>query len=374
MQQCLDSARAQTISNIEIICVDDGSTDDSRGIVRTYMESDARIRLLEQQNAGGGAARNHGMSVARGEFLYFLDADDWIEPNLLELALSRCVQCDSDLVAFPAFSYDDLSGEQWSTDWVFDRDSLPSTDVFSYQDMPNAIFNTFGNVPWNKVFRRSFVADNKLQFQEIFRTNDLLFVCKALMLAKRISVVDQHLVHYRVGTTQNCQSTNDKEPLGFYKAFAALREFLVERGMYDDVSTSFANHALDGFVSNMMSLNAKDSFDQVVDMAKKEARGTFQLGALQRSEARDLFKFDLFHAVVDSPEGAELFQWDKTMLQYLNQAWKTMGELYSENNSLVAVNRQLQNDLSEFESSYSYRLGRVLLTPFRWLRSGISDR
>ena len=85
LRQCMDSLVNQTYSNIEIICVDDGSTDASLGILRQHAEKDARVKILQQKNQYAGVARNNGMAAATGEYYMFLDADDFFEPELLEL-------------------------------------------------------------------------------------------------------------------------------------------------------------------------------------------------------------------------------------------------------------------------------------------------
>lgn len=79
LRQCLESIENQTLKNFEVFCVDDGSTDDSVEIISEYEKKDSRFHLLEQKNAGGGAARNHGMEAAKGEYLAFLDSDDFFE-------------------------------------------------------------------------------------------------------------------------------------------------------------------------------------------------------------------------------------------------------------------------------------------------------
>lgn len=89
LRQCLESIENQTLKNFEVFCVDDGSTDDSVEIISEYVKKDSRFHLLEQKNAGGGAARNHGMEAAKGEYLAFLDSDDFFEPGLLEKQAKR---------------------------------------------------------------------------------------------------------------------------------------------------------------------------------------------------------------------------------------------------------------------------------------------
>ena len=91
---CLDSILGQTLNNIEVICVDDGSTDRSLDILREYEKRDARVKVLTQPNTNAGAARNKGIQQARGEYLSFLDSDDHFDPTMLEKCAARMDQTD----------------------------------------------------------------------------------------------------------------------------------------------------------------------------------------------------------------------------------------------------------------------------------------
>ena len=97
LKQCMDSVVGQTLKDIEIICVDDGSTDGSLDILREYAAEDNRIQIIEQKNAGAGAARNNGMRHATGKYLSFLDSDDFFEPRMLEKAYDLAEKDQADL-------------------------------------------------------------------------------------------------------------------------------------------------------------------------------------------------------------------------------------------------------------------------------------
>ena len=100
LKQCLNSICRQTLQEIEIICVDDGSTDNSLNILQEYTNADPRIQVLTQKNQGAGAARNYGLRTARGLYLSFLDADDFFEPNMLEEAVNTIELYSADFVVF----------------------------------------------------------------------------------------------------------------------------------------------------------------------------------------------------------------------------------------------------------------------------------
>ena len=105
LRQCLNSITGQTLKNIEIICVDDSSTDGSKRILEEYAKKDERVKIITQPNKGAGAARNNGLSVAKGKYLSFLDSDDFFEPDMLEHAYNKAEEDCADFVVFKSDQY-----------------------------------------------------------------------------------------------------------------------------------------------------------------------------------------------------------------------------------------------------------------------------
>ena len=118
LKQCMDSVVGQTLKDIEIICVDDGSTDGSLDILKEYATEDSRIQIIEQKNAGAGAARNNGMRHATGKYLSFLDSDDFFEPRMLEKAYDLAEKDQADFVAYKSDQYHTEKKQFVSADWV----------------------------------------------------------------------------------------------------------------------------------------------------------------------------------------------------------------------------------------------------------------
>lgn len=262
--QCLDSLLGQTLSDIELICVDDGSTDGTPAMLASYAKRDARVRVITQDNAGPARARNVGMDEARGEFLYFFDCDDWCEPALLERAVARARQTEADIVGLPHFMFDQRVGVPIPAYWALLRDKFPA-DVSSWRDNPDWLFRAFQNLPWNKLFRTAFVRENGLRFQEDVRlTEDLMFSAPALVRAKRLAFLDDMLVYHREGTGANTMAAKDKHPLDFVAAFYSLRVWLRNEGVYDDLRVAYVNWAIDGFIYNLHTLNTFEGFKEVL--------------------------------------------------------------------------------------------------------------
>lgn len=206
LRECLDSAINQTLKDIEIICVNDGSTDSSPEILRNYAKSDSRMIVLQQKNAGAGAARNNGLFHATGDFIYFLDGDDFCDTSLLEVTVNRALETGADIVVFNHYRYDNASGKR-DFRYGLNRNWLPSnSNTFCYKDMPDRIFSMINPTPWNKLYRSSFIKASKLQFLEISTTNDITFAAMSAAMATSITYIDKPLIHYRVNLSNSLTS------------------------------------------------------------------------------------------------------------------------------------------------------------------------
>ena len=271
LEDCLDSVVNQTLKEIEVICVNDGSTDGSLDILEKFAEKDQRITIMDQENRGAGAARNKGLEIARGEYLSFLDADDFFEPDMLEKAFNYSWKNSLDITVYRVKTFDNRTSKVRNINYDIRKKYLPKKDVFNYNDFPGYIFNTFKNWPWNKLFKRNFILKNNIQFQELFRTNDLLFTCKALIKADRISVLDIPLIYYRIDHDFHSQNTNHKHPFDFYHAMLALKSFLIDENIFTgQVEQSFVNFATSGCLYNLKSLNTRESYEKLYNFLYEE--------------------------------------------------------------------------------------------------------
>ena len=257
LRECLGSVINQTFWDIEIICVNDGSTDNSLEILNEYAKNDERVIVINQQNLGAGVARNSGLKIAKGEYLAFLDGDDFYRPDYIEKMYNQAKKTNADITICSADYYDMQTKKYKYMRVSIFEPYLPAKEVFNYNDMPNYIFNFAQNWNWNKLFNHEFVKKNCISFQNLYRTNDLYFTCCALSLAQRITTVKEPLVVYRVGLSENSQSTNYKYPFDFYEAFKQLRLFLLDKNLYDTVKQSYINWAIVGVMHNYQSINDK---------------------------------------------------------------------------------------------------------------------
>ena len=299
LRKCLDSILAQTIKDIEVIAINDGSTDSSLAILHEYEKKDKRLQAVSRENGGAGAARNTGLALAKGEFLFFHDPDDFCAPQMLERLVANAEQYNSDVVVAGRMLYDDAAAS------VIKEVHLPKHVVsakqpFDYRDVADRFFASFGFAPWNKLFRHDFIKKAKLRFQEIPRTNDMYFVNIALASAKRISALDEALYYYRMNVKSSLQANNDKTPLMFFKSWNAIREKLSEQGKLKSVYASYAVVVLASSIHNLLSLRSEYNFRLVYDRLRREIFPTLFGRRLTSADVPNADWFEQYNTLMDN--------------------------------------------------------------------------
>lgn len=244
LRQCLDSVVNQTLREIEIICVNDSSTDGSLAILEEYAQKDDRIQVITQPNAGAGAARNRGMDLAKGEYLSFLDSDDFFEPAMLEKTYNLAEQNRADFVVYKSDQYHTEENKFVPVSWAVREQEIPPYPVFNYRQLTDNVFKVFVGWAWDKLFSREFVKKHQLRYQEQRTSNDMLFVFSAIVLAQRISLLPEVLVHQRRDSKDSLSKTRENSWWCFHDALLALRERLQKEGLYPELEKDFINYAL----------------------------------------------------------------------------------------------------------------------------------
>lgn len=280
--KCLESLLSQTLQEMEIICVDDGSSDGSPEILKRFQERDGRVRILTQENQYAGAARNNGMKEAQGEYLLFLDADDFFENTLLEKVYNQGKKMEADIVLFGAKQYNDKTGIVSPASWYFKRDALPRENPFSGKTENTDVFALVTPAPWTKLFRREFVEKQGLSFQGLQNSNDVYFVLTALALAEKITYVDEELVFYRVGMKGSLQGSKSLHPDCFIEAYAGVYHELQRRGIYERYEEGFMNILLSGCAHNLRTVTDWELRRRICErMAESEFA---EMGLMERRE------------------------------------------------------------------------------------------
>ena len=162
LKQCLDSVTNQTLKDIEIICVNDGSTDNSLKILKEYAKKDNRFIILDENNQGAGISRKKGIDISKGEFIYLMDSDDYINNNLLELTYNSGIKHASDIVFFKARYYNEKVDYVHKCYNYYDLFKEPvnfEKDSFTWREVKPLVFNSFVNI-WTCIFNGDFLRNN----------------------------------------------------------------------------------------------------------------------------------------------------------------------------------------------------------------------
>lgn len=254
LPQCLDSVLGQSLSDLEVICVDDGSTDESPAILARYAAADSRIIVVTRENGGPGAARNTGLEQARGRYLIFLDSDDWFEPDFLARMVGRAEETGADVTICRAVEFDTHTGKELPSEWMLKTAFLPTEMVFSPGDVAEHLFQFTYGWPWDKLYRTDFVQENRLTYPSLPNSEDLVFVFQSLAVAGKVSVLDQVLVHHRVNRKTSVSNSLGRNPDVPAKALFTLRDCLKQRGLYEQYQRSFLNWAMEFLLWNVANI------------------------------------------------------------------------------------------------------------------------
>ena len=222
INESLSCIVSQSIKDIEIIIIDDGNNDKTVDILHQYADSDSRIKIIQSGHKGAAIARNIGLGIARGEYLSFLDADDIFDAQMLEKSYLTAKKHNSDIVVFQYRELNMLTGHM-RRNCEAARQAAENNNTFS---TGIHILREASPVPWNKLFRREFIEEYGLQFQDLTSCNDFAFTKCALLVAKRVHFLREELITYRrhgqsISSTRYKNASNiveaGKEVLSFIK-------------------------------------------------------------------------------------------------------------------------------------------------------------
>lgn len=226
LNACLDSVLSQDIQDLEVICVDDASTDNSTEIIAEYQQKDPRVSLIENPSTMyAGICRNTGLKAAQGEYVHFLDSDDIIEEGAYLRYYNLAKEADADLVKGRSNCFDNDTGEI-STTPLLDLSEVPEESfgkAAAFTQKPE-IFNHISVVPWNGIYKTSFLKENKIEFNHLICVNDRSFFNEAVILAQRILLTKEHLVKYRINNNQSLMGNRARNFQCQFQSFAIVRE------------------------------------------------------------------------------------------------------------------------------------------------------
>lgn len=362
IEQCLASVSAQTLEDIEVIAVDDGSTDATRDVISAAAEADSRIILVEQTNQYAGVARNNGMNRATGEFLYFLDADDYIEPETLEVMVASAEQYGTDIVVAKSEAFDAQTGDTWTIDFALNGQPYETA-------IPNAVYNpalfqSFNGWPWDKLYRTSFVKDTGYEYQPLRTTNDAFFCWCTLAVANSISCVDRILFHHRSNNNSSLEGSRDKSWPNAIEAITSVADELQRVEASESCINSFHNWVLNYSIWTIQTL-PEDSAEEYlrritpyIDTFDKEIR----YPAICNSIFIHMYKSANVSGIkADTMLVDSICRKATRLEEELKQAQEQIS-------AGMRTQRDLETKIENVYNSHSYRLGNIFIKPFSRLK------
>lgn len=354
LEETLHDLQQQSLQNFEMIFVDDGSADSSCEVVEKYAKGDGRIRLLRQKNQYAGVARNTGMTHAKGDYLIFLDADDRFDANLLLHAYACARENEAQVVLFHADLLQMPQGTYAPANFLCPCKRLPQ-QVFSGKEGADHIFDVLN--PWTKLFSRTYIQQLNIQFQPLFSSNDLYFSMVAMACAQRIAPLPQVLVHYRIGQTNNIQSQKSKAPLDTYHAFAAVKEELLVRGIFETFRKPFAVKAAESMLRSLDTMTTLEGYRTLYQKLHDGGMTYLEVEAVAPEDMRHISGGE---AILSRCCMIKEMTYDAYVLQMLshqgNEKKREAGAA-----ALAQRTAELQEEVQALRNSHSYKVGNLIM-------------
>ena len=227
LHKCLTSAIVQTLKEIEIIVINDASTDNSLKIIKEFEKKDSRIQLINfEKNKGNGIGRNTALKKAKGNYILFLDADDWLEKNAAKLLYQKAKENNYKIVLMGYLQHFQVSQKIQAMPVIYNE---KDTNLHYY-----FLTHTkgFGSMPWAYLYNRKLLIDNNIFFTEGVYFEDVNFVAKAIFNVQEIGVLNLPLYHYLVHKESITGFLNKTKIENLFEVHILLKEFLMAQGLF----------------------------------------------------------------------------------------------------------------------------------------------
>jgi len=309
LPQCLDSLCAQTLHEIEIICIDDGSTDSSPGIIARYAASDPRIRVITKSNSGYGDSMNRGLQAAMGEYIGICEPDDFADKRMFEIYYTTACRFGCDLVKSNYYEHSD-EGRKDALQRIFDghayRQLFDPRDDLSVIRVRPAI--------WSALYRKPLLDANGIRFTTTPGASfqDTAFVQKCWICSHRVVLLPQGYLHYRIDNASS-SSLSDAKVFAVCGEYTSTFEFLKERGeeeyrLFAPTLNAMRN---DAYSWNYCRIAPSSRLAFLkrwsTEMAETYAEGMVDLGMFNARDRRQLLQLmddpELFYGA--HPDGVE---------------------------------------------------------------------
>lgn len=334
--QCLDSIVNQTLKNIEIICVNDGSSDNTLSILKQYQSRDDRIIIINQENRGPGAARNAGLEKATGKYFQFIDSDDDLELNALETLFNIAEEKDTDLIIFKFKTYDDETGKTIDSDYyeMPKVRNMVQDNIFTYKQVKPELFNMA--VSPIKFYRLDLLKD--IRYPEDIYFEDNVFFLEVMLNSERIYFYDEYLYNRRM-RPGSIVTSNFEKYLDTIDISNMLFDVCRKSGCYDELKQYLYPRKINNTFYIMKLIEAEDIKEKFFDKLKADfiqQRETFENDDFFNNELNERTRH-IFYSGIESDTWKEF--------EYSNMLF----DLNNDYNKLSKKNKELSSEINELK-------------------------
>ena len=355
LEESIRSILNQSFNDIEIICVDDGSTDDSLNILKELSKQDTRLKVYTQENQGASVARNNALEKASGDYIYFFDADDYIVDDCLEKIYNNAINNDSDIVFFKYDHYKEDSFQKHSQQDIEKQ--------FSKTDFTNFTFNCYDYrirafkgpfAPWFKFYKKEFLDKyDYFEFPSGLNHNDVPFHVKTILKASKISFIPEYLYHYRIDNPNSISNTRLIRFKDIFSIIKIVEDFLKDENLLEEFEKEF-----EYFKINRILYEMKGRPNEYFRIAKEELSKVNSDNDLLSENAS--FKFEMFmnsNSIEEYNSKVKI----NNLKKKNEKLSKKIKKLDMENKELKSENNELKKKINEIFNSKSWKLSK----PFR---------
>lgn len=263
LPDCLNSLKNQTFKDFEVICINDGSSDNSLDILNKYQKNDSRFIVISQENQGQGIARNKGIDLAKGEYILFIDPDDFIENNTLETLYNSFIETNADIIQFDYSTCKEnceLKKREFFSKKIYKNSKylIKDNDIFNWHKAKEKNLFGISLSAWDKAYKASHIKRNNIKFAPNKHSEDHIFSISANLLADKILYLQKPLYNYRLraGSSVN-KASNDN--FCIFENIELLKDFLIKNNFYNEYEKSFKEYikiVLSWHYSNIPKENA----------------------------------------------------------------------------------------------------------------------
>jgi len=267
LKETINNVLNQNFIDFELICINDGSTDNSLDILETYKKKDKRIKIINQKNQGAAVSRNIGIKNSKGEYIYFIDSDDYIAKNTIKELYQNAILNDSDIVVYKMAHFNENNIRYNAPGFNLEKTN-PNINfnnyTFNYKKIkPNILNKTFS--PCNKFYKKEFLdLYDDFYFDTGLIFEDVPFQVKTLLRAKKISYIPKYFYYYRQNHESVMNTNKNREDI--YKIIEIVEKFLKENNYYNEFKYEFNYFKILQITQYIIPANSEKYFNK----AKKE--------------------------------------------------------------------------------------------------------